>query len=109
MTMANKERVVTSMRTVYLRRRIGAGALLATLTVAIVVAVDPLAGSGGVPASAAGAGPATHAVHVARSGDTLWAIAHEHRGDIAHDRYLDALIGLNGDVGIEIGQAVRLP
>jgi Tfp pilus assembly protein FimV len=97
------------MRMIYLRRRIGAGVLLATLSVAVVVALDPLAGSGGVPASAAGAAPATHAVHVARSGDTLWAIAHEHRGDVAHDRYLDALIGLNGDVGIDIGQAVRLP
>ena len=97
------------MRTVYLRRRIGVGALLATLSVTVVVALDPLAGSGGVPASAAGAAPATRAVHVARSGDTLWAIAHEHRGDVAHHRYLDALIGLNGDVGIEIGQAVRLP
>ena len=97
------------VRMVYLRRRIGAAALLATLSVAVVVALDPLAGSGGVPAAAAGAAPATRAVHVARSGDTLWAIAHEHRGDVAHDRYLDALIGLNGDVGIEIGQAVRLP
>ena len=107
--MANRARAATPTRMVYLRRRIGAAALLATLSVAVVVALDPLAGSGGVPASAAGAAPATRAVHVARSGDTLWAIAHEHRGDVAHDRYLDALIGLNGDVGIEIGQAVRLP
>lgn len=107
--MANKNRAAPPMRTVYLRRRLGAGALLAMLTISIVAVVDPLAGSGGVPASAAGAAPTTHSVHVARPGDTLWAIAHEFRGELAHDRYLDALIGLNGGVGIEIGQAVRLP
>jgi hypothetical protein len=48
-------------------------------------------------------------MHVAQAGDTLWALAHEYRGAIAHDRYLDALIDLNDGVGLEIGQAVRLP
>jgi Tfp pilus assembly protein FimV len=70
------------------------------------------AGPGAAPAAAAGAAPpapAARAVHVANRGDTLWAIAHEYRGEVAHDAYLEALIRLNGGTRIEVGQAVQLP
>ena len=48
-------------------------------------------------------------VHVAAPGDTLWSIAQQYRGDVGRDRYVDALIDLNGDTSIQVGQAIRLP
>lgn len=48
-------------------------------------------------------------VHVARSGDTLWSIADAHRGDVGRERFVDALVALNGGTSIHIGQAVHLP
>ena len=58
------------------RRVVAAGLLVGLLAVCGVVAHDVLAGSGGVPASAAGATPApVRVVVVARPGDTLWSIA----------------------------------
>ncbi len=73
----------------------------------------------GRPASAADAGASasssddrndiTPRAHVARSGDTLWSIADEYRGSVNRDRYIDALVDLNGSTSIDIGQAVRLP
>jgi LysM repeat protein len=49
------------------------------------------------------------AVHVAAPGDTLWAIADRYRGDVGRDRYIDALVTLNGGTSIQAGQAIRLP
>ncbi|MEM1332868.1 MAG: LysM domain-containing protein [Actinomycetota bacterium] len=74
-----------------------------------------LASVGGFPAAAADAVPGTSpaadraARHVAAPGDTMWSIAQQHRGAISHADYVDALIRLNGGVGIEVGQAVVLP
>ena len=48
-------------------------------------------------------------VHVAQPGDSLWSIAEAHRGDVAIDRYVDALIDLNGGTDVQIGQAIHLP
>ena len=93
----------------YRRRRAVVGTLLAVLVaVGLVAAHDVLAGSGGVPASAAESLPA-HVVVVARPGDTLWSIADEHRGDISISRYVDTLVDLNGGASIEAGQQVVLP
>jgi Tfp pilus assembly protein FimV len=47
--------------------------------------------------------------HVALPGDTLWSIADRYRGDVGRDRYIDALIDLNGGTRILAGQAIRLP
>lgn len=97
---------------VYRRRRLAAGVLVALAVFAIGATSVLVAGPGGAPAAAAGAAPpapAVRAVHVAHRGDTLWAIAHEHRGEVAHDAYLEALIRLNGGTRIEVGQAVQLP
>lgn len=101
--------VVPPTPAVYLRRRLVAAALVVVTVATVVASAVPLAGSGGVPASAAGAAPATTSVHVARSGDTMWSIAHAHRGPVSHERYLDSLIRLNGGTRIEVGQAVHLP
>ena len=106
--MANT-RASRPTRAVYLRRRAGVSAALTTLLIAAVAAIVPLAGPGGDPACAGWIAPAPRGMHVAQAGDTLWALAHEYRGAIAHHRYLDALIDLNDGVGVEIGQAVRLP
>ena len=99
----------------YRARRAVAGAVAAAaLAVAVVVVallVGVLASSGGRPASAAGDSPAVPAasVHVARAGDSLWSIAGEHRGSVGLDRYVDALVELNGGTVVHVGQAVRLP
>ena len=100
----------------YVRRRLVAALLVLVVLAIAVVAVDSaLASLGGVPASAADGSPAdgalasSPAVHVARSGDTMWSIATEHRGEVDHGRYLDGLLRLNGGSHIEVGQAVRLP
>ena len=111
----------------YRRRRAVVGTLLAVLVAASAVLThDVLAGSGGVPASAAVSQPArTRATVTARPGDTLWSIAERHhprlagqldgRSDDRSDdivslsRYVDALVDLNGGAAIQAGQAVILP
>ena len=47
--------------------------------------------------------------YIVQSGDTLWSIADQFRGDVGHSRYVDALIDSNGGTAIQIGQVVRLP
>ncbi len=86
-------------------------ALVASVLFVAVMVIGLLAGSGGRPASASRAEPANTitATHVAVKGDSLWSIAETHRGDVGMDRFLDALIDLNGGTSVQIGQAVRLP
>lgn len=98
-------------QTVYRRRRAIVGIVAAALVaVGSVAAHDVLAGSGGVPASAAPSQPAhVRATVTARSGDTLWSIAQRHHGAVSLTRYVDALVDLNGGASIQAGQAVRLP
>jgi hypothetical protein len=83
--------------------------------IASVTAVGALTGLGGRPAAASETLPASassavsSSIHVAESGDSLWLIADFYRGDIGRDRYIDALISLNGGTAIQAGQAVHLP
>ena len=95
----------------YRRRRVVVGTTLAVLVaVSAVAAHDVLAGSGGVPASAAVSQPAqARARVVARAGDTLWSIASAHHGEISITRYVDTLVDLNGGPTIQAGQEVILP
>lgn len=90
-----------------------AGALAVVVATAVVLGIIILlAGSGGRPASAFRAEPAFSSaatVHVAAAGDSLWSIAEANHGDVSIDRYVDALIDLNGGTAIDVGQAVRLP
>lgn len=96
---------------VYRRRRLTvAAALVGTVTLFGAIVGDVSVGPGGVPASATGAGPtAERSSVVARPGDTLWSLAHEHRGSVSHASYVDALVRLNGGASIEAGQRVVLP
>jgi hypothetical protein len=96
---------------VYRRRRLVVGALLAVpVVLGGAVTVGVLAGPGGDPASAVGAGTAVERqVVVAQPGDSLWSIAERFHGEVALDRYLDALIARNGGTAIEAGQAIELP
>ncbi len=90
---------------------VGTVAVLA-LGVGLIGLTGLLAGFTGAPASAAAAAdvdPAPAAVHVATPGDTLWSIADTHRGDISRDRYIDALVRLNGGTTVRAGQAIWLP
>jgi len=93
----------------YRRRRTIVGTALAVfVAVGAVTAYDVLAGSGSVPASAVSSQPARATV-VAVPGDTLWAIADRHRGDVGQARYVDKLVELNGGPSIVAGQTVVLP
>ena len=93
----------------YRRRRAVVGtALAACVAVGAVTTYDVLAGSGGVPASAAVSQPARSTV-IAQPGESLWTIAQQHRGEISLVRYVDKLVALNGGATIQVGQAVVLP
>ena len=95
----------------YRRRRVVAALALGAVTSALTLgAHGVLTGPGGVPASAAGAGTERPGGVVrAEPGDSLWALAERHHGDVSLTRYVDALIDLNGGTAIEAGQLVRLP
>ena len=101
---------VVSERT-YRRRRAVVGTTLAVfVAVGAVLTHDVLAGSGGVPASAAASQPALVRTTVtAQPGDTLWSIAQSRRGSVSITRYVDKLVDLNGGASIQAGQAVLLP
>ena len=101
---------IVSERT-YRRRRAVVGTTLAVLiAVGSVLAHDVLAGSGGVPASAAAGQPALVRTSVtAHPGDTLWSIAQTRHGSVPISRYVDKLVDLNGGASIQAGQAVLLP
>lgn len=95
----------------YQRRRAVVGAVLAVFVACgIVFTHDVLAGSGGVPASAAAGQPAlVRATVTAQPGDTLWSIAQANRGEVPAGRYVDKLVSLNGGASIQAGQQVVLP
>ncbi len=103
---------------VYAIRRTAA-ALLAVVVIAIaVIAASALVGAigdvGGRPAAAsditsAAVGAPIVRIHVAQPGDTLWSIADRYRGQVGQNRFVDALIDVNGGTVIQVGQAVRLP
>lgn len=107
---ARSTRRPTSAET-YRRRRAVAGTILATFVACgVVLTHDVLAGSGGVPASAAASQPALVRSSVtAQPGDTLWSIAQSHRGGVSINTYIDKLIGLNDGASIQAGQQVVLP
>lgn len=95
---------------VYRRRRLMVAAVSALLVVSGVTLGGALTGSGGVPASASGAGDLIEPTTiVVRPGDTLWSLAHAHRGEVPHGRYLDYLVRLNGGASVRAGQVLRLP
>jgi Tfp pilus assembly protein FimV len=90
-------------------------AVLAAAAVAVVETAGALVDLGGRPAaasevttSASGAQP-VRSIHVAAAGDSLWSIADLYRGTVGRDRYVDALISLNGGTDVLVGQAIRLP
>lgn len=98
------------------RRAVVGGVLAALVAVGAPAAHDVLAGSGGVPASAAeglpalvdGRGDVPQSV-TAQPGDTLWEIAQRYRGEISVTRYVDKLVDLNGGPSLQAGQPVLLP
>lgn len=99
-----------SARTYQRRRAVVGGLLAVAVASGIVVTHDVLAGSGGVPASAAASRPAqVRATVTAQPGDTLWSIAQAHRGGVSVHRYVDKLVDLNGGASIQAGQQVVLP
>jgi hypothetical protein len=95
----------------YQRRRAVVGVVLAVVVACgIVLTHDVLAGSGGVPASAAASQPAhARSSITAQPGDTMWSIAESFRGEVAVGRYVDKLVALNGGASIQAGQQVALP
>jgi nucleoid-associated protein YgaU len=108
---ARRQRVRRPSAATYRRRRAIVGTITAAIAaVGILATHDVLAGSGGVPASAAAGLPAHERVSViAQPGDSLWTIASEYHGDASLTRYLDTLVDLNGGATIQVGQAIVLP
>ena len=105
------DRRVTPSAVVTARRRVATVVAIGVLSLAGLGLHGVLSRAGDVPASAAGAGPApvTRSIK-AHPGDTLWSIAETHRGDIPIQRYIDALVELNGGATrIDAGQLVHLP
>lgn len=110
------ERHHEPVRPNYLARRVAA---VATVVAALFVSVSAVNGAigalAGQPAEAAAplaSAPGVVAAietHVTVSGDSLWSIADQYRGDVSRDRYVDALVRLNGGTQIVVGQAVQLP
>ena len=99
-----------SARTYQRRRAVVGGLLAMVVACGLVVTHDVLAGSGGVPASAAASRSApARATVTAQPGDTMWSIAQAHRGEVSIDRYVDKLVDLNGGASIQAGQQVVLP
>lgn len=94
---------------VYRRRRALVGGAAVAVAVSLSTAIGALATPGGVPASAAGGAPVERITVVALPGDTLWAVADRHRGDVPHGRYVDLLVRVNGGATIQAGQTVLLP
>ncbi len=75
-----------------------------------VATFDVLAGSGGVPASAAASQPAlVRSTITAQPGDTMWSIAQTYRGDISTRTFVDKLVDLNGGPSLQAGQQVLIP
>lgn len=104
------QRRVVSERTYRRRRALVGGTLAVVVACGTVLTHDVLAGSGGVPASAAASQPArTRPTITAQPGDTLWSIAQAHRGEVPVGRFVDKLVGLNGGASIQAGQQVVLP
>ena len=97
--------------TTYRRRRAIVGTALAVVVACgAVMTHDVLAGSGGVPASAAASQPAhVRSTITAQPGDSLWSIANAHRGDVPVSRFVDKLVALNGGASIQAGQQITLP
>lgn len=100
----------------YAVRRAVVTAIVVLSIAAAAVAVSAMAGAvvdvGGRPAAASDIDTGTshgQRIHVAQPGDTLWSIAATHRGEIGRERFIDALIDLNGGTRLQVGQAVRLP
>ena len=88
--------------------------LLAICAISASAMIGAISGVGGRPAAASdsasgAAGAPIPRVHVAEAGDTLWSIANRYRGGVDQDRFVDALIDVNGGTLIQVGQAVRLP
>ena len=103
-------RRAVSARTYQRRRAVVGGLLAVAVAFGIMVTHDVLAGSGGVPASAAASQPAQARASVtAQPGDTLWSIAQAQRDSVSVDRYVDKLVDLNGGASIQAGQQVVLP
>lgn len=117
----DRHREASGLRPNYAARRLGALMIaLCGVVIGAWFAGEVASSVAGQPVSAAETAPqrepagsgsdaATPAVHVARAGDTLWSIADLHRGDGERDRFVDALVELNGGTAIQVGQAVRLP
>ncbi len=104
------------------RRRITALAVLLVLCVALSVAVLQFAvRPGGIPASAAGSGPASASqsvvlpagvadhFYIVEAGDSLWSIARAHAPHRDVRAYVDELDDLNGGTTIQPGQRLVLP
>ncbi|MGD9705623.1 MAG: LysM peptidoglycan-binding domain-containing protein [Acidimicrobiia bacterium] len=106
----------------FVRRRTAAAGILLALCVALGIALFQLeVRPGGIPASAAGSGPASASqpavlpagvadrFYIVEAGDSLWSIARAHAPHRDVRVYADELEELNGGTRIQPGQRLLLP
>jgi len=83
-----------------------------------MLAVLSVVGLGGLLAGPLGAAPvdasgpvasSTPITVIAQPGDTIWVLAHRHRGEIDHGRFVEMLIAANGGPSLQAGQRVVIP
>ncbi|MEI7617338.1 MAG: LysM domain-containing protein [Actinomycetota bacterium] len=114
---------------VYMRRRLAVGLLLAAAVAVLGVAANTvLANRGGVPASTSTVRPAnvalapaampiampavvaSHAItYIVQPGDSIWQLAAQFRGTHGFNNYVDSLIASNGGTVLQPGQILVLP
>ncbi len=95
------------MRRTYLMRRV-AVAVVGVLVV--LLAANLVAGIGrAVLGSFEGAPAASGAVHVVEQGDTAWELAARYAPSLDRRVAVDAILALNGQRPIRVGQVLQLP
>lgn len=98
----------------YRRRRTVAAALIATVLVALFLALQPMTSppvSRPAPASGSDAAAAASdaAVHVVQPGDTFWGIARSLRPDADPRPLVDRMVAAHGSPSLTVGERISLP
>jgi len=100
------------------RRRLAPSVYRRRRVAAVAIAMMSFAGLGALLADPFGAVPAGASDRtvvaepttiIAQPGDTIWALAHRHRGSVDHGRFVEMLIAANGGPSLQVGQQVVIP
>lgn len=93
----------------YRRRRVVAVTFLIAFVVSVAVAVGALVPSGRAAPADGGVAHAAQRSYLVQPGDTLWAVAELHRGQVGQADYVALMVEMNGGARIEAGELIVLP